>query len=58
MRPGYGQAFFGRGVCHYRLGRYRQAAEDMDAATLLGCETAQLWSTFNLHFWDDDDDVE
>jgi hypothetical protein len=25
-------------------GHYRHAAQDMDAATLLGCQTAQIWS--------------
>lgn len=27
-------------------GHYRHAARDMDAATLLGCHTAQMWSRF------------
>ena len=40
------QAFFNRGVCHYRLGNYRQAKEDLGAAALLGCKDAFLWSEF------------
>ena len=40
------QAFFNRGVCHYRLGNYRQAKDDLEAATLLGCRDASLWSKF------------
>ncbi|MCG6895327.1 MAG: tetratricopeptide repeat protein [Desulfobacteraceae bacterium] len=41
------QAYWGRGVCRYQLGQYRMATEDMDAATLLGCRDAQLWSRFD-----------
>lgn len=40
------RAFFNRGVCHYRLGHYRQAKEDLEAAALLGFEDASLWSKF------------
>lgn len=40
------QAFFNRGVCHYRLGNYRQAKDDLGAAALLGCKDALLWSKF------------
>lgn len=40
------RAFFNRGVCHYRLGNYRQAQDDLGAAALLGCEDAFLWSRF------------
>ena len=40
------EAYLFRGVCRYKLGHFRQAAADMDAATLLGCEDAQLWSRF------------
>ena len=40
------EAYFLRGVCRYRLGHYQQVADDMDAAALLGCEVAQLWSRF------------
>jgi tetratricopeptide (TPR) repeat protein len=48
MAPGYGRAYLDRGVCHYELGNYRRAAEDLNAATLLGCEDAQLWSRFEV----------
>ncbi len=37
-------AYFGRGACHYRLGHYRLAEEDIKAAALLGCEDAIFWS--------------
>ena len=40
------QAFFNRGVCHYRLGNYRQANDDLGAAALLGCKDAYPWSKF------------
>lgn len=40
------QAFFNRGVCHYRLGNYRQARDDLEAAALMGCKDASLWSKF------------
>ena len=40
------QAFFSRGVCHYRMGNYRQAQDDLEAAALLGCKDAFLWSKF------------
>ncbi len=44
---GLAEAYLFRGVCRYKLGYYRQAAADMDAATVLGCEDAQLWSRFS-----------
>ena len=40
------RAYFGRAACHYVLGHYRWATEDLDAATLLGCADAQMWSRF------------
>jgi tetratricopeptide (TPR) repeat protein len=40
------QAFFNRGVCHYRLGNYRRARDDLRAAALLNCKDAFLWSKF------------
>ena len=55
MKAGYGEAFFGRGICRYKLGQYPSAAADLDAATLLGCETAQLWSRFDLNHYNDDE---
>ena len=56
IKAGYAEAFFGRGVCRYKLGQYQSAASDMDAATLLGYETAQLWSRFDRNYRKDDDD--
>ena len=40
------QAYFNRGVCHYRRGNYLQAKDDLEAAALLGCKDAFLWSKF------------
>jgi Flp pilus assembly protein TadD len=45
--PRCGDAYFGRGVCRYKLKRYRLARSDFNAATLMGCETGQLWSKFD-----------
>ncbi len=42
----FARAYFGRAACHYVLGNYRRAIEDMDAATLFGCADAQMWSRF------------
>jgi tetratricopeptide (TPR) repeat protein len=39
----FGESYFKRGLCHYRLGNYRQAKDDLEAAALLGCINAQLW---------------
>ena len=38
------KAYFGRGACHYKLGHYRQAEDDIKAAALLGCEDALFWA--------------
>ena len=43
----FASAYFMRGVCHYLLGHYLQATDDMHAAALLGCEDAQLWSKYD-----------
>ncbi len=40
------QAYFNRGVCYYRLGNYRQAKDDLEAAALLGCRDALFWSKY------------
>jgi len=40
------QAYFNRGVCNYRLGNYRQAKNDLEAAALLGCKDALFWSKY------------
>jgi tetratricopeptide (TPR) repeat protein len=42
--PAYAEAYFVRGACYYALGSYRQAGDDIDAAAVLGCRDAQLWS--------------
>ena len=42
--PAYAEAYFVRGACHYALGSYRQAGDDIDAAAVLGCRDAQFWS--------------
>lgn len=56
--PRNARAYWGRGVCRYQLGAYRRAAEDMDAAALLGCRDAQLWSRFDVGAAEDDEDGE
>ena len=40
----YATAYFARGACYYAVGSYHQAAEDIDAAAVLGCRDAQFWS--------------
>ena len=52
----WAEAYFRRGVCHYLLGNCRQASSDMDAATLLGCRDAQLWSRFDVQQFGDFDE--
>ena len=47
--PLYAEAYFARGACHYTLGRYRQASDDLDAAALLGCQDAQFWSKYTIY---------
>ena len=42
--PAYAEAYFVRGACYYVLGSYHQAADDIDAAAILGCRDAQFWS--------------
>ena len=42
--PAYAEAYFVRGSCYYALGSYDQAADDIDAAAILGCRDAQFWS--------------
>ena len=43
----FAEAYFNRGACHYMLGNYRLARNDLDAAAVLGCGEAQLWSKFD-----------
>jgi len=47
--PHYAEAYFVRGACHYALGSYRQAGDDLDAAALLGCRDAQFWSKHSIY---------
>ena len=42
--PVYADAYFARGACYYKIGRYDQAGDDIDAAAILGCRDAQFWS--------------
>ncbi len=45
----YAEAYFARGACYYVLGSYRQAAEDLEAAAILGCRDAQFWSKYPIY---------
>jgi tetratricopeptide (TPR) repeat protein len=45
---GFAEAFFKRGVCYYLLGNGRLAAHDLEAASLLGCQEALLWSRYDI----------
>jgi len=47
--PLHAEAYFARGACHYALGSYRQAVDDLDAAALLGCRDAKFWSKFDIY---------
>ncbi len=42
----FGDAYFARGICHYKLGFYHSSAHDMTAAAILGCDDAVLWSSY------------
>ena len=46
--PAHGEAYFERGACCYALGSYHQAADDIDAAAILGCREAQFWSKYAI----------
>ena len=50
------EAYFVRGACYYMLGYYRRAAEDLNAASLFGCQDAQLWSKFETISNDEEED--
>ena len=52
--PFYAEAYFVRGACHYALGSYRQADEDLDAAAVLGCRDAQFWSKYTINYFEKD----
>jgi tetratricopeptide (TPR) repeat protein len=53
-----GEAYFGRGACHYALRRYQRAQEDFDAAALFGCRVAQVWSRFEIKLPDEPDEAD
>jgi Tfp pilus assembly protein PilF len=57
LDPEQAEAYFLRGFCHYMSGHYRHAVRDMDAATLLGCHTSQMWSRFESGQADDQEDA-
>jgi tetratricopeptide (TPR) repeat protein len=50
---GFAEAFLKRGVCYYLLGSSRLAAHDLEAASLLGCQEALLWSRYDILQIDD-----
>ena len=41
------EAYFERGVCFYKLGNNHQAAIDLEASAMLGCEAAEFWSKYD-----------
>ena len=43
----FAEAYFERGVCFYKLGNTRQAADDLAAAAMLGCKAAEFWSRYD-----------
>lgn len=42
------QAYFQRGVCHYLLRNCHRAEMDLNAAGVLGCRDALLWSRYDF----------
>ena len=56
--PLHAEAYFVRGACQYALGNYREAGDDLDAATLLGCQDAQFWSKYEISVSDTNADDE
>jgi tetratricopeptide (TPR) repeat protein len=50
------EAFFKRGVCYYLLGNRRLATHDLEAASLLGCQAALLWSRYDIRQIDDSEE--
>lgn len=56
QNPRHAEAYFARGACHYALGSYQQAGDDLDAAALLGCREAQFWSKYEIYPSEKDDD--
>lgn len=58
LRNGYAEAYFDRGACYYKLGQYLRATDDINAASVLGCETAQIWSRYERATVKESDDDE
>ena len=54
QNPRYSEAYFARGACHYALGSYRQASDDLEAAAILGCRDAQFWSKYEIYPFEQD----
>lgn len=50
---GFAEAYYKRGECYYLLGRCQLAADDLQAAALLGCKAALLWSRYDIQRVDD-----
>ena len=43
----FAEAYFERGLCFYKLGNGRQAADDLAASAVLGCEAAEFWCRYD-----------
>jgi tetratricopeptide (TPR) repeat protein len=43
----FAEAYFERGLCFYKLGNGRQAADDLAASAMLGCEAAEFWCRYD-----------
>lgn len=53
------EAYFERAICFYKLGNTQQAANDLAAAAVLGCEAAEFWSKYDKNkFRKSDEDNE
>jgi tetratricopeptide (TPR) repeat protein len=52
--PAYAEAYFVRAACYYKLGDYRQAGDDIEAAAILGCRDAQFWSKYEIYPFEKD----
>ena len=52
----FAEAYFRRGACYYMMGYYRRATDDLNAASLLGCRDAQLWSKFETYRFEENEE--
>ena len=53
------ESYFERAICFYKLGNTQQAANDLAAAAVLGCEAAEFWSKCDKNkFRKSDEDAE